>query len=175
MLPETNDLFSDISSSAIVSHDGLHRFRLNRLVDVYGSARFTFIGVNPSTADATKNDQTVKKWFGFVKTWGGYDFTVINLFTWRATNINELKTCHEVNRDFYSDHHLTSAINEADVVVACWGSSAKIPEQHRGRIPYVQRIVKDFRKPLKCFGYTKSGDVKHPLMLPYTTQLMDLT
>jgi len=32
-------------------------------------------------------------------------------------------------------------------------------------------MLNDHNRPLKCFGLTKLGDPRHPLMLPYSTPL----
>lgn len=172
MIRENLDLLGDCTSSATLSPDGLHRFRLDRAVASKGHC-YAFIGVNPSTADATLDDATVRKWRGFVTRWGGAKFVVANLFTHRAKNVKDLATCEEVNRDFHSEHHLDAILRAADVIVPCWGDMKKVPKFHRARAGAVARRLTGFGKPLKCFGYTKDGDPLHPLMLGYDTALVD--
>jgi len=43
-----------------------------------------FIGLNPSTADETKDDPTIKRCVGFVKKWGFDAFCMMNLFAYRT-------------------------------------------------------------------------------------------
>ena len=69
---------------AVISPCGLYRYRLDRVVGMDGPV-FAFFGINPSTADATENDQTVRKWIGFTKTWGGSRFIVGNVWPLRIT------------------------------------------------------------------------------------------
>lgn len=161
-----------MTNSAVLSDDGLHRFRLDRQIGT-GQIKFMFIGVNPSTADATVNDQTVKKWVGFSSQWGAEKFSVANLFTWRATDVKQLNKYHEINREFHSDFHMKMMLSESDVIVPCWGRRDKIADRHRSRIDVVKKMILEVNKPVKCFGLTKNGDPKHPLMLPYSTELMD--
>ena len=172
MLTENLELLDDCQASAVLSPDGVHRFRLDRVVASSGPS-YAFIGVNPSTADASIDDATVRKWKGFVRRWGGAKFSVANLFTYRATDVKALASCHEVNRHLFSERHLDAILRTADVIVPCWGAIAKVPERHRGRAKMVAARLPAYNKPVKCFGLTKDGDPKHPLMLGYDTQLID--
>ena len=54
---------------------------------------YAFFGINPSTADAEVDDQTVKKWIGFAERNGGKGFIVGNVFAYRATDVNKLALC----------------------------------------------------------------------------------
>ena len=75
-----------MTKSAIISHCGTYRYRLDRMVSDSGPV-YAFFGVNPSTADASVDDATVRKWRGFVQRWGGSRFIVGNVFAYRATGI----------------------------------------------------------------------------------------
>ncbi|HBJ2425861.1 TPA: DUF1643 domain-containing protein, partial [Salmonella enterica] len=50
--------------SAIISKCGMYRYRLERDVQPEGLV-FGYFGVNGSTATATEDDHTVRKWIGF--------------------------------------------------------------------------------------------------------------
>ena len=64
--------------SATISQCGLYRYTLDR---AWANGRtITFVGVNPSTADAAIDDATVRRWRGFSERWGYVGFTVVNLF-----------------------------------------------------------------------------------------------
>ena len=80
-----------MTKSAIISHCGKYRYRLDRMVSDSGPV-YAFFGVNPSTADASVDDATVRKWRGFVQRWGGSRFIVGNVFAYRATDVKELAT-----------------------------------------------------------------------------------
>jgi len=72
--------------SAIISPCGKFRYRLERDVQPEGKV-FAFFGVNPSTADASLDDATVRKWIGFSKVNGARRFVVGNVFAYRSTDV----------------------------------------------------------------------------------------
>ncbi|MGM3851662.1 DUF1643 domain-containing protein, partial [Salmonella sp. NW36] len=72
--------------SAIISKCGMYRYRLERDVQPEGLV-FGYFGVNGSTATATEDDHTVRKWIGFTKVNGGRRFIVGNAFAFRATDV----------------------------------------------------------------------------------------
>ena len=92
-----------MSKSAIISHCGKYRYRLDRMVSDSGPV-YAFFGVNPSTADASVDDATVRKWRGFVQRWGGSRFIVGNVFAYRATDVNELATAVDPFGDLIGIH-----------------------------------------------------------------------
>lgn len=155
--------------TAIISACGRYRYRLDRAWGK-GSA-VAFIGVNPSTADATEDDATIRKMRGFAQRNGHGRMIVVNLFAYRATDVRDLSRC----ADPYGvdcDHELRRAINEAVRVVPCWGSLDKLPVHLRQRAGNVSVIVHSAGRQTDCFGLTKNGDPKHPLMLGYNTPLV---
>ena len=77
--------------SAIISPWWKFRFRLERDVSLYGKT-YAFFGINPSTADATINDATVRKGLAFVTRWGGWRFIVGNVSPARSTDVKGLAT-----------------------------------------------------------------------------------
>lgn len=155
--------------SAVISNCGLYRYRLERDVQMTGVVAALF-GVNPSTADAVVNDATIRKDIGFAKVNGWRSFIKGNLFGYRATDVRELARVRDpVGPE--NDKHLWLMVSEADGLIPCWGSRDKIPERLRARIgPVIVRLLAS-GKPVMCFGRTKSGDPRHPLMLAYSTPL----
>lgn len=159
--------------SATISACGRYRYRLERHVDA-DNARgpvFAFFGVNPSTADETNDDATVRKWIGFMNRWGGSRFIVGNVFAFRATDVRALRLAADpvgsVNR-----WHLEMIADDADVLVPCWGDRAKVPRELHAQIDQTLALLRATGKPVKHFGLTKGGDPKHPLMLGYDTPLV---
>lgn len=158
--------------SAIISPCGKYRYRLDRTVQMEGLV-FAFFGVNPSTADAVLNDQTLLKWIGFAKRNGCRRFIVGNPFAYRATDVRELGN---VQDPFGPDnlHHLKSMVEQADVLVPFWGNEKKVPERLRyAGFTRLRQLIFDAKKPVKTFGLTKESHPKHPLMLGYDTSLID--
>lgn len=156
--------------SAVLSDCGKYRYSLSRQFGL-GDRSVTFIGVNPSTADAEVDDATVRKWIGFAKRWGYDGIEVVNLFAFRSTDVRALATADDpvgISNDRYTER----ALLRASMVVPCWGSITKIPDALRGRIDIVRDWMnRAVNAPVKCLGYTKHGDPRHPLMLGYDTPL----
>lgn len=158
--------------SAIISECGLYRYRLDRHVDI-GGLTFAFFGVNGSTATADTDDATVRKWIGFSRRNAARRFIVGNAFGYRATDVRELaKVPDPVGPD--NDRYIGEIIAEADVLVPCWGNSDKVPEHLWHHFDSLMRRCIYSGKPVKVFGWTKSNDPKHPLMLGYDTPLIDV-
>ena len=171
--------------TAILSPCGLFRYSLARQVaplpvllpDEAHALRgktLAFFGVNPSTADAAVNDATVVKLIGFCKRWGVSRFLLGNAFAYRATDVRELA---KVDDPFGDDigEHVTDLIEAADVLVPMWGDTGKVPPKLRFAFDVLLEKLQDSGKPVLCFGHTKAGDPKHPLMLGYQTQLVPFT
>lgn len=156
--------------SAIFSPDGVHRYRLDRDVQLDGIVA-ALIGVNPSIAGVTKNDQTIAKDIGFAKVHGWRKIIKVNVFSFVSTKVRGLATCAEARGPDYFGH-LVGVIDEADVVIACWGSRDKVPKPLRHHIDEMCNLLAVTTKPVLTFGLTKSGDPMHPLMLGYSTPLV---
>lgn len=157
--------------SAILSPCGLYRYRLDRTVAMDGPV-YAFFGVNPSTADASVDDATVRKWIGFTKKWNGGRFIVGNVFAYRATDVKALAAVEDAFGDDIGEH-ITDIIEEADILIPCWGNETKVPPQLRFAFDVLMDKLLDSGKPVMHFGKTKDGSPKHPLMLGYDTLLQE--
>ncbi|MBW9062411.1 DUF1643 domain-containing protein [Rhizobium herbae] len=163
------DLFS--AGAAVFSDCGLYRMRLDRGVADRGFV-FAYFGINGATATADDNDHTVTKWTGFTNRNGGARFIVGNVYAFCATDVRELANAADpVGPD--NDRYLAEIIAEADILVPCWGSRAKLPPRLWPRLDLVADRIFAAAKPVKIFGLTRSGDPLHPLTLPYATPLTD--
>jgi hypothetical protein len=157
-------------NSAVLSPCGTYRYRLDREIGT-GDQTIAFIGVNPSTADATADDATVRKWRGFATRLGTKRFIVGNVFGYRATDVNELKEVVDPFGPEWADH-IQEILSEADLIVPCWGSRLKLPRMLYSALDTMNVILAMTEKPLLCWGTTGSGDPIHPLMLAYSTPLI---
>ncbi|WP_175837081.1 DUF1643 domain-containing protein [Burkholderia anthina] len=155
--------------SAIISNCGTYRYRLEREVGFDGPT-YAFIGINPSTADASIDDATVRKWIGFVSRWGGRKFIVGNVFALRATDVGALASADDPVGPM-NDAHLASILHDADIIVPCWGARGKLLPMLLPRLDMISRLMGGATKSVMTFGLTASGDPKHPLMLGYDTEL----
>lgn len=158
-------------SSAVISLCEVYRYRLDREVQEHGLV-IAFFGVNGSTAGPIAEDQTTKKWRGFTLRNGGRRYIAANPFALRAKDVRRLA---EVDDPVGPENarYLREVIAEADILVPCWGSRDKIPGRLRHHLYDLRALLFDSGKPIKVFGFTSSGDPKHPLMLGYDTPLVD--
>lgn len=157
--------------TAVISECGAYRYHLTRVLGA-GHGAVVFIGVNPSTADATTDDATVRKWIGFTRRWGFGVMQVGNLFAYRATDVRQLgKVPDPIGPE--NDRYLRALLDQATLVVPCWGSQAKLPARARMRIEAVRELLCESGRPVKVLGLTTSGDPRHPLFLGYETPLED--
>lgn len=123
-----------------------------------------FIMLNPSTADATKDDPTVRRCIGFAKRWGYGVLEVVNIFAYRATAPADLWPLSDpVGPE--NDAHIADAVQRASIVIAAWGTHGA----YRGRGAEVAARLTD----AKCLGATQAGHPRHPLYVPGDTRPVD--
>lgn len=158
-----------IHRNAQISPDGMYRWRLERLVDT-GALTALWLGVNPSTADASIDDQSIRKLYGFGERLNVQRWLVGNPFAFRATRINELREALDPVGPF-NDLFLREMIRSADLVIAGWGRIDKVPAGLRGRFDEVIEMVQAYGKVPYCWGTCDDGSPRHPLMLSYDTPL----
>ena len=75
--------------SAEFSPDKVYRYELWRIWDE-ALPVCMFIGLNPSTADETVDDPTIRRCINFAKEWGYGQLVMTNLFAFRATKPAEM-------------------------------------------------------------------------------------
>lgn len=118
-----------------------------------------FVGLNPSTADETRNDPTVSRCIGYAKQWGFEQFLMTNIFAYRATDPEDMKAFPEpVGEE--NDRWLQELASRAGLVVCAWGSHGQY--LHRGKT--VEQLLMNVA-PLHCLTRTKTGFPGHPLYL----------
>jgi hypothetical protein len=165
---------TEMVKGATLSECGLYRYRLWRTWD--SSLRSAcFIALNPSTADASVDDPTVRRCVGFARSWGCGGLVVVNLFAYRAT---EPKALFDVyyRRQFAgaggevryhngdpvgpeNDAHVRKAAEACHPVVAAWGVHG-VMMLRDGR---VKKLLADLGTPVVCLGLTHDGHPRHPL------------
>lgn len=122
-----------------------------------------FIGLNPSTADETKDDPTIRRCINFATAWGCGGIVMTNIFAFRATLPAVMKGAFDpIGPD--NLRSLQEAAARCSPRVACWG----VHGEYLGQGNRVQELIDD----LQCFGLTKHGFPKHPLYLPKTATLV---
>lgn len=115
------------------------------------------VGLNPSTADATHDDPTIRRCIGFARDWGYSDLCMTNLFAYRATKPHDPMAADDpVGPD--NDAWLFEVARNAAIVVAAWG----VHGTRLGR----DRVVRGMLPCLNALRRTKDGHPGHPPYLP---------
>jgi hypothetical protein len=142
---------------AVIDDTGKYRYTLTRTWYRYGP-RVTFVMLNPSTADETKDDPTIRKCIGFAKKWDYGSIEVVNMYAWRATSPKDLDGVeHPVGKE--NDSYIRTAIQRSSCVVAAWGADGTGPIRLREMLSLIGNAF--------CLGRTKNGSPRHPLYLGY--------
>lgn len=137
---------------------GRYRYSLTRRW-AHEGPRAAFVLLNPSTADAARDDPTIRRCISFARSWGYGELEVVNLFAYRATRPRDLlQAPHPVGPD--NDAFLLRAVNAAALVLLAWG----VHGAHRGRDARVLELMKG--KDPRCLGETRDGHPRHVLYLP---------
>lgn len=125
-----------------------------------------FIGLNPSTADETEDDPTIRRCINFAKSWGYGGLCMTNLFAYRATEPSEMLGAEEpIGAE--NDPWLVEISKNAGVVVAAWGNHGG----HLGRSRDVVQLIPD----LHYLKLNATGEPGHPLYLKKTLKPVPLS
>ena len=118
-----------------------------------------FVGLNPSTADETVDDPTIRRCISFAQDWGYSGLCMTNIFAYRATKPSDMKCAIDpVGKD--NDDWLRDASSGAAVVVAAWGTHGTFAGRHTA----VRKLLPN----LHYLKLTKDGHPSHPLYLQKT-------
>lgn len=153
-----------ILSSAEISSCGLYRYSLTR---VWDSSRgiVAFIMLNPSTADASLDDPTIRRCMAFSKAWGFGAIYVGNLFAFRATEPKAMLAAPDpIGPE--NDAWLLKIAKESDRVICAWGAHGK----HRGRSIGVRAMMANAHIQPFALRLTNTGEPGHPLYIPGDTE-----
>lgn len=159
--------------SCVLSPCGQYRYALERLTGIAGP-NVTWLMLNPSTADATKDDPTIRKVVGFSRRAGYGRALVVNLFAWRATDPKDVRA----NLADAEGHENYRAVIEAsaisDAVVCAWGPKPWAYEQADNVLGWLAEHPSGPRR-LLCIRTAKDGSPMHPLMQAYDLGLREFT
>lgn len=146
---------------ASFDRSGRYRYALLRRWGA-GGRRVCFCMLNPSTADAEKNDPTVRRCIGYAQAWGFDELEVVNIFALRSTDPRALYEAEDPVGPG-NDRAIGRAARRAEMVVAAWGHHGLLG----GRGRSVVRLVRGARRDgdVRCLGMTQCGEPRHPLYL----------
>ncbi len=186
---EPEDLATEIRTAeertAEFSACGTYRYALTRVWNP-GKPKVVFIGLNPSTANASLDDPTIRRCRGFAKSndYGG--LVMANLFAFRATDPKAMKAAADPvgpENDAWLRKLATEEYDteigrmsegepgESNLLIAAWGIHGGFQDRDKA----VQRLLfaagrdapvpEDDQRNLhfNCLGVTKGGYPRHPL------------
>ena len=120
-----------------------------------------FIGLNPSTADESVDDPTLRRTMDFARRWGFGGVGNGNLFAFRATDPKAMMAARDpVGPE--NDRWLQRLATQAGLVVAAWGNDGGF----QGR----SAVVRGYLPNLHCLKLNASGEPAHPLYQRADTQ-----
>jgi hypothetical protein len=135
-----------------------YRYRLWRRWDA-NAASIGFVLLNPSTADDTQNDPTIRRCIQFARTWGYGSLEVVNLFAYRSpTPIALQSSADPVGVD--NDLHLLEVAQSTHQLVLGWGNHGSLFNRDQIVLTWLTEVAQ-----LYYLGTTKAGSPRHPLYL----------
>jgi hypothetical protein len=151
---------STIRRTATFSVCGLYRYQLGRIWDDT-KPMAGWIMLNPSTADASQDDPTIRRVITFSRCWGYGGAAIRNLFALRSTDPKGLLKA----RDPIGPDGFEAALEAVAcrVTIVAWGKLTR-PEFQAHAAKLLQAI-RDRRGSPICLGINSDRTPKHPLYL----------
>lgn len=150
---------TEMQRGAQISRCGRYRYNLIRRWSDGPVA--TFVMLNPSTADGTEDDPTIRRCIGFARGWGMGGLDVVNLYALRSTDPRGLWATDDPvgpENDYHLRSHAEAARNVGWPLIAAWGANAKADRVHAV-------LALPGMTALQALGTTKDGAPRHPLYL----------
>ena len=136
-----------------------YRYALDRIWDPHLPA-LLWVLYNPSTADETEDDPTLRRCISFARSWGYGGLCIINLFSLRTPDPSILRG-HSQPKGPDHERCFQEALEGHSDVVCAWGLQGGPISSHFS--PGTHRIFH--------LGLNRDGSPKHPLYLPSSTFL----
>lgn len=144
-----------------VFSDAQHRQLMRRWTgDAFPDRYVLFIGMNPSTADATVNDPTCAREWTFAQREGFNGMVKANVGDYRATNPKDLLVPGVVVSSPANLQTIRAAAAGAALVVLCHG---KLNNALAGPGREIVEALTADGIAMWCFGTNADGSPKHPL------------
>ncbi len=150
---------------ANISPCGMYRYSLTRSWNE-ALPRVLFVMLNPSTADAYRDDPTIRRCIGFAKSWGYGRLDVCNIFAYRTTFPNELlhvtDPCGVKNLSTLKRYAV-----KADKIICAWGNGRLIKRLMPNQSPI--QLLDSVKSKLHYLELSKDYTPRHPLYIKSST------
>lgn len=157
-------MLSSPFAGAWISDRGVYRYALWRRWDA-AAPMLVVCMLNPSTADASKDDPTIRRLVSFADRDGYGAILVVNLYAYRTAHPTELRgrpyeaVVGPENNDLFE-----AAITQGSTVLLGWGAADwQSIDGDRTRRNDVIKFVSHAEAIPVCLGLTASGEPRHPL------------
>lgn len=156
-------------ADAVLSDCGTYRYRLDR---TWGPGpKCVFIMLNPSTADATQDDPTIRRCIGFAKREECGSLTVVNLMAYRATKPVDLPDGMQERAGPDNGWHVRRVLSEtAGPIILAWGAN----KLGRAHAIYVKSLIERTGKAAYALHVNADGSFKHPLYVAADAPLIEV-
>lgn len=145
--------------TAIFDSTGNYRYQLGRQWRAKGT-EVAFVMLNPSRADDSHDDPTLRACIQFAQRWQYASLSVVNLFGYRTPHPSELKKAKDpVGSD--NDHYVLETVIAADKVVLAWGNEGGL----LGRDRAILTQLVPYQAKLYYLHLNRSGQPRHPLYI----------
>lgn len=157
---------------AVLSDDGMYRYQLIRRWGD-GRSHVLWIMLNPSTADASVDDPTIRRCIGFTRAWDFDALTVVNLYAYRETKPENLIDALGAGIDIRgpeNKEHIRRSIAGAGLAVLAWGTGFQPLRKRFVPRLNVEGMLREAKVPTVVLGLTKNGTPRHPLYVRKDTE-----
>ena len=138
---------------------GEYRYKLSRIWEPTKN-KILFIMINPSTANATEDDRTIKALLEITKKWPGYGgFYVGNLYphiTSRPAELRNMPYPDDIRA--INEKSIEEMASECSIVIYAWGT--KGPDERQKEPEWLRKIM---NRDVCIIGLSVKGVPKHPL------------
>jgi hypothetical protein len=159
-------LTGPITSDALISPCGKYRYWLTRR---WGQGKLLpYIMLNPSTADALKDDQTVRRCMFFARRLGYDGILVLNLYAFRATQPKDLEAAAAAGVNVVGPENLRwveELTKDSMEVVLAWGGMTFKEMDHHGEVILATLSALPRDVTYLCLGATANESPRHPSRL----------
>jgi hypothetical protein len=157
-----------MNTDAYLSDDGMFRYWLMRQWNP-ALRMMALIGCNPSKAGKVDNDPTIRKEIGFAERLGFGGILKLNVGAYVATDPRDWKAARDPFGPANTIDHLQGYLIkwQPSIVIAAWGRPCMSSQRGQHRAEAITKMILG----MKCWGRNADGSPRHPLMLPYSTQL----
>lgn len=122
------------------------------------------VGLNPSTADETHDDPTIRRCMDFAERWGFGALHMLNLFAYRSTDPRALSRVGAETAIGPENNAWLAKLAKGRQTLVAWGRNGRTvnPQREIAVCGLLQKVGAE----LVCLGTNKDGSPVHPLYQP---------